>query len=107
LGLTSRRKSSPCLSRGTLTVTLSQVSNNTASGIGGGIVENGVNPDFTIGAPGGPLTLKLSTVTGNTAAQGGGIFASSGSPVALKLTLVARNVPDNCFPLGSIANCKN
>ena len=92
---------------GTLTVTLTQVRNNTTSGIGGGILENGVNPDFTFGAPGGPLTLKLSTVTGNSAAQGGGIFASSGSPVTLNLTLIARNVPDNCFPPGSIAGCRN
>ena len=82
---------------GTLTITLSQIRNNTASGIGGGILENGVDPDFTPGAPGGPLTLKLSTVTGNTAAEGGGIFASSGSPIAFKLTLVAKTSPDNCF----------
>jgi hypothetical protein len=92
---------------GTLTITLSQVRNNTASGSGGGIVEDGINPDFTFGAPGGPLTLKLSTVTGNTAAQGGGIFASSGSPVTLKITAVIKNTPDNCSPLGSIPGCKN
>jgi hypothetical protein len=91
---------------GVLTVNLSQVRHNSATGLGGGILENGVNPDDSLGAPGGPLTLKLSQVTGNTAAEGGGIDASSGSPVALKLTLVARNVPDNCFPLGSIPGCK-
>ena len=56
---------------------------------------------------GNPLTLKLSLVTGNTASQGGGIYAVTGSPVTLKLTLVFRNVPDNCFPAGSIPGCKN
>ncbi len=91
---------------GVLTVNLSQVRNNSGTGLGGGILENGVNPDDSLGAPGGPLTLKLSQVTGNTAAEGGGIYASSGSPVALKLTLVARNAPGNCFPLGSIPRCK-
>src|ERR1022692_746857 len=92
---------------GVLTVNLSQVRNNSAGGPGGGILEDGVNPDDSLGAPGGPLTLKVSQVTGNTAAEGGGIYASSGSPVALKVTLVARNVPDNCFPLGSIPGCTN
>ena len=46
-------------------------------------------------------------MTGNSAAQGGGIYAVAGSPVTLKITFVIRNVPDNCFPLGSIAGCKN
>src|ERR1019366_8194373 len=92
---------------GVLTVNLSQVRNNSAGGLGGGILEDGVNPGDSLGAPGGPLTLKLSQVTGNTAAEGGGIYASSGSPVALKVTLVARNVPDNCFPLGGIPGCTN
>ena len=92
---------------GVLTITLSQVRNNSATGLGGGILEDGVNPNDTLGPPGGPLTLKLSTVTGNTAAEGGGIYASIGSPVALKLTLIARNVPGNCFPLGTVAGCKN
>jgi hypothetical protein len=91
---------------GVLTVNLSQIRNNSATGLGGGILENGVNSDDSLGAPGGPLALKLSQVTGNRAAEGGGIYASTGSPVALKLTLVARNAPGNCFPLGSIPGCK-
>ena len=92
---------------GILTVNLSQVRNNSAGGLGGGILEDGVNPDDSLGPAGGPLTLEVSQVTGNTAAEGGGIYASSGSPAALKLTLVARNVPDNCFPLGGIPGCTN
>ena len=92
---------------GVLTVSLSQVNNNSASGTGGGILEDGTTPDFTFGQPGGPLTLRLSQVTGNSAAQGGGIFASVGSPVTLKITAVVRNTPDNCFPPGSIPGCKN
>jgi hypothetical protein len=90
---------------GVLTITLSQIRGNTASGIGGGIVEATIT---TTGASaGGPLTLNLSQVTGNTAAQGGGIYAIPGSPVTLKVTLIAKNHPDNCFPLGSISGCKN
>jgi hypothetical protein len=27
--------------------------------------------------------------------------------VTLKLTLIARNTPDNCAPPGSVAGCKN
>jgi hypothetical protein len=92
---------------GILTVNLSQVRDNSAGGIGGGILEDGVNPDDSLGRAGGPLTLKASQVTGNTAGEGGGIYASSGSPVALNLALVARNVPDNCFPMGSIPGCTN
>ena len=92
---------------GVLTITLSQVRNNTASGLVADIFEATANADGTFG-PGAPLTLKLSQITGNTATEGGGIYAAvSGSPVSLKLTLVARNIPDNCFPMGGIAGCKN
>lgn len=91
---------------GVLTITLSQIRNNTASGIGGGIVEATITTTGV--AAGGPLTLILSQVTGNTAAGGGGgIFAVPGSPVTLKLTLIAKNTPDNCEPPGSISGCKN
>ena len=90
---------------GILTVTASQIRGNAASGPGGGIFEATITAAGP--APGGPLTLTLSQVTGNTAAQGGGIFAVPGSPVTLKLTLIARNVPDNCAPPGSVAGCKN
>ena len=92
---------------GVLTLNASQVNGNTGTGRGGGILEDGVNPDDTLGPPGGPLTLKLSQVTGNSAGQGGGIYASTGSPVTLTITLIAKNTPDNCFPLGSISGCKN
>ncbi|HEY6315992.1 MAG TPA: hypothetical protein VIY52_35010 [Streptosporangiaceae bacterium] len=92
---------------GVLTITLSQVNGNTGTGHGGGILEDGVNPNDTLGPPGGPLTLKFSQVIGNSAGIGGGIFASAGSPVTLKITLIARNTPDNCAPLGSVSGCKN
>jgi hypothetical protein len=92
---------------GVLTITLSQVNGNTATGHGGGILEDGVNPNDTLGPPGGPLTLKLSQVTGNSAGFGGGIYASTGSPVTLTITVIAKNTPDNCEPLGSISGCKD
>jgi hypothetical protein len=89
---------------GVLTITHSQLRGNTASGPGGGIFEATIDKGETL-SPGNPLTLKFSLVTGNEAAQGGGIFAVSGSPVTLVLTLVIRNIPDNCFPPGSIPGC--
>jgi hypothetical protein len=90
---------------GVLAITASQIRGNTASGQGGGIFEATITPAGP--APGGPLTLTLSQVTGNTAGQGGGIFAVPGSPATLKLTLIARNTPDNCAPPGSVTGCKN
>jgi hypothetical protein len=89
---------------GILTITFSQISRNTASGQGGGIIEATITQNGP--APGGPLTIKFSQITGNTAAQGGGIFAVPGSPVTLKFTVVAKNIPDNCAPPGSIPGCK-
>jgi hypothetical protein len=72
----------------------------------GGIANLNITP--LTGVPdSGVLTLTLSQVTGNTAGQGGGIFAVPGSPITLKLTLIARNTPDNCAPPGSVAGCKN
>ena len=90
---------------GILSVNRSEVNDNSASGIGGGILEDGVNPDFTFGAPGGPLALNHSEVTDNRSDSGGGIYTSVGSPVTLKHTFVGDNHPDNCFPDGSISGC--
>jgi hypothetical protein len=92
---------------GVLTVSASQVTGNSAAGPGGGILEDGVNPDDTLGQPGGPLTLQQTQVTGNSAAQGGGIFASAGSPVTLSRSLIFGNVPTNCYPPGTIPGCNN
>ena len=55
---------------------------------------------------GGPLIVKFSQVTRKKAAQGGGIFAVPGSPVALKFTIVAKNIPRNCALPGTIPGCK-
>ena len=90
---------------GILTITFSQISRNTASGQGGGIIDATITSNGP--AAGGPLTIKFSQVTRNQAAVGGGIFAVPGSPVTLKFTVVAKNIPDNCAPPGTIAGCKN
>jgi hypothetical protein len=93
---------------GVLTITASQVNGNSASQFGGGIADVGINTDGTPTAPAGALTLKLALVTGNTAGvDGGGLYTSPGSPVSLKASLIIKNTPDNCSPLGSIAGCKN
>jgi hypothetical protein len=90
---------------GVLTITSSQITRNTASGQGGGIFEATITSSGP--AAGGPLTIKFSQITRNKAASGGGIFAVPGSPVTLKVTVVAKNTPDNCAPPGAIAGCKN
>src|SRR6266567_3081109 len=92
---------------GVLTVSASQVTGNFASGPGGGILEDGVNPDDSLGQPGGPLTLQQTQVTGNSAAEGGGIFASTGSPVTLNRSLIFGNVPTNCYPPDTVPGCTN
>ncbi len=90
---------------GILTITFSQISRNTASGQGGGIIEATITSSGP--AAGGALTIKFSQITRNKAATGGGIFAVPGSEVALKVTVVAKNIPDNCAPPGTVAGCKN
>ena len=55
------------------------------------------------GPPGGPLVLVNSTVTGNVLTgsagitlQGGGLYVGN-VPVTLKNSVIAENVPDQCF----------
>lgn len=58
---------------------------------------------------GGTGTLTSSLVTRNKAlgpgAQGAGIFLLGAATMTLITTTVTANVPDNCFPVGSIAGC--
>jgi hypothetical protein len=89
---------------GLLTLRNTPVSNNTgtASGPGGeaqgGAIWNGhFGPDLPV-----QLTLANSAVTGNTlranlgiTVQGGGLFTLF--PVTLKNSVIANNVPDQCF----------
>jgi hypothetical protein len=90
---------------GVLTINGSQVNYNSASGLGGGIAEEGFDSNGNPVA-GGSLALNFSQVSGNTASGGGGgIYAVAGSPVTLKLSLVLRNNPDNCEPIGTISGC--
>jgi hypothetical protein len=93
---------------GVLTLNLTTVSGNSASGLGGGIADVGVDAEGGLTAPAGPLSLRLSALTGNSAGvDGGGIFtvAGAGSPVSLILSLVFHNAPDNCVPIGTIKGC--
>ena len=92
---------------GILTVSLSQVNDNSAAGTGGRILEDGTTPDFTFRPTGWPADLAAEPGDRQSGAEGGGIFARAGSPVTVKITAVVRNTPDNCFPPGSIPGCKN
>ena len=87
-----------------LTINNSQISNNRAGGVGGGIA-NGVPLGGPIPLIGGPVTLNHSQVTGNTAVQGGGGIFNFGGTVTLKATSITGNNPDNCEPPGTIAGC--
>ncbi|MFD2690475.1 right-handed parallel beta-helix repeat-containing protein [Streptomyces phyllanthi] len=81
-------------STGPLTINSSVIRDNTAASDGGGIANFGSS-----------LRLRGSAVYDNAAGgQGGGIFHQRGS-VALTLTSVARNTPDNCAPPGSVPGC--
>jgi hypothetical protein len=91
---------------GPTTLRNSTVSRNTVyaggtsgSALGGGIYDDGLNPD---GPPGGPLVLQNSNVIANTLSgtglpfQGGGIYLQD-NPITLKNSLIAQNLPDQCF----------
>jgi len=91
---------------GVLTIIASQVNGNSASGVGGGIADVGINTDGSPTAPAGALTIKFALIAGNTAGvDGGGLYTSPGSPVSLKASLIIKNQPDNCVPLGTISGC--
>jgi CSLREA domain-containing protein len=76
---------------GRLTIARSTITNNSATGQGGGIL-NTVNDPFR--RQGASLTLTNSTVSGNSAGSGGGIANSplrSGAGLRLTNSTVARN----------------
>ena len=66
--------------------------NSAAVAVGGGIYNDGT------------LTAASSSITRNTARYGGGGIYNAAS-VALSLTKVSGNTPDNCDPVGTIAGC--
>ncbi len=75
------------------TISNGQVSNNTASSNGGGISNEGT------------LSVDQGVITANLAAiNGGGIFENGGTATVTNSN-IRRNVPNNCFPLGSVLNC--
>jgi hypothetical protein len=80
---------------GTLNVSSTQVSNNTA-GAPIGFAQGGGLFNFR-----GTATLTSSAVTNNTAtgasAEGGGVFKNAGA-VILSNTLISGNTPNNCTP---------
>jgi hypothetical protein len=76
-----------------------EVAGQTAIARGGGIFDAPI-PD---GPPGGPLTLLNSAITGNlltgsvaATLQGGGLYIVD-APLKLTKTVIAENVPDQCF----------
>jgi hypothetical protein len=84
------------------TVSRNTVDVSTASGsaFGGGVYDDGLNPD---GPPGGPLVLENSDVTANTLSgtagiqlQGGGIYLRD-NPIKLRNSAITENAPDQCF----------
>ncbi len=91
---------------GVLTLNATVVTPNRASGFGGGIAHVGIDANFMPTFPAGASALNVSAVTANSVgSDGGGIFSAPGNPVALKLTVVARNTPDNCVRNRAVAAC--
>lgn len=79
--------------------TMVAASGANGSARGGGIFD-GVNPD---GPPGGPLVLQNSKLIGNVLSgssgitlQGGGLYIED-NPLTLINSLIANNLPDDCF----------
>ncbi|MFF7127567.1 hypothetical protein [Streptomyces sp. NPDC008240] len=86
---------------GTATLTKTEVEKNSAGRDGGGINNEALDSPAH-------LTLNHSEVTGNVAARnGGGINNQSGASVTLNDSRVVKNRPNNCFPLNTIAGCRN
>ncbi len=89
-----------------LTLRNTRVSGNTvdASGASGSAQGGGIfDAPVPNGPPGGPLVLVNSSVTGNVLTgsagitlQGGGLYVGN-VPVTLKNSVIAENVPDQCF----------
>jgi hypothetical protein len=86
------------------TVRANTVNASGASGsaFGGGIFDVAF-PDGPDGPPGGALVLQSSNVTGNTLSetagillQGGGIYLHD-EPIKLTNSVIAQNIPDQCF----------
>lgn len=118
-------------SAGTLTVTDSTISGNSAGTIGGGIynlnvltVTNSTVAGNTANTSGsnwegggiytdGTATIVNSTITGNTAFRGGGISVEGGGTAIVKNTIVAQNTatgvgqPGNCRVTGTLTSQGN
>ncbi len=77
-------------------ITGSFFTGNTATDGDGGALYNG--SDYT-------TTLTRSRVVGNTASDDGGGIYNDGGSVTLNHTLLTRNKPDNCGPVGTIRGC--
>ncbi|MCO5973028.1 hypothetical protein [Actinoallomurus soli] len=81
---------------GTATFFRTTLDENTAKIHGGGLL-NGV---------GGRARLVRTLVEDNRASDGGGIFRDQeAGPVLLDDSLVIRNAPNNCSPVGSVPGC--
>jgi hypothetical protein len=98
-------------SRGTtLAMTNSQTARNSASCSAGSCTAQGGGMFVRNSSGGIPSTVTLTTsaVIDNralgTTAEGGGIFKLSGT-VTLDRSRVARNTPNNCWPLDSMSGC--
>lgn len=81
---------------GTVSLSFSEISGNTAVAGGGLYNDNGV------------MTLSYTThVTGNSVlTAGGGIYNNSGGVLLMDVsTKVSGNTPDNCAPPGSVGGC--
>jgi len=107
------------VNNGSLTLTNSSVSGNTASGAGGGIYNQGTlaftNSTVSGNSGGygggiynlGALSLTSSTVSGNTAGvfgYGGGIYNYVGAALTLNNSILANSLGSDCYLAGGTFN---
>ncbi len=98
---------------GGMTLRNSTVSGNGAAAEGGSAIAQGggiFDAPIPNGPPGGPLRLRNCSITGNSLAgsvgatlQGGGLYIQS-EPLTQTSSVIAQNVPDQCFGCGGGAS---
>jgi hypothetical protein len=79
---------------GTTRLIQTTVDHNTSGGLGGGLSNLGTT------------SLDRTLVTANRGSGGGGI-ATGGAGVTLVRSIVRADIPDNCSPLNTIPGCVN
>ncbi|HUC35853.1 MAG TPA: DUF4214 domain-containing protein [Acidimicrobiales bacterium] len=86
-------------SSGVLTISQSQIEDNSATGLGGGILDGGLNSSGVPAVPAGALSISSSSVIANLSGSQGGLYANVGSVVSITgNSTVGNNTTSDCTP---------